>query len=302
MRNTAPFFGAFLALPVLLSCAPAASQENSGTEMRQYAIPDTQILSLETASNGIDYELYVHVPSACREEGRRCPAIYMLDAEYSFALSAQIVTHLADRNRIGPVISVAIAYPDKSGYRLNRTRDYTPWFVPGDGYGPEYQKYSGGGPAFLKVVEEEIIPAVEAGFPVEKGRRTLVGHSYGGLFATHVWTKRPDIFDNYVIVSPSLWYADQRPLREVAEACAANRADGENGRPARLLLAVGSLEEQPGRGRGMVTNLRQMRDMLANCPGRDVAARYLPVEGETHASIFPTALSNGIRWLFHPEE
>ena len=64
---------------------------------RPFALPDTQVVDLPKASNGIDYQLYVHVPPACKSVAKKCPVVYMLDAEYSFPLAATIVTRTGDR-------------------------------------------------------------------------------------------------------------------------------------------------------------------------------------------------------------
>ena len=261
---------------------------------RSFTLPDTQVVDLPKASNGIDYQLYVHVPPACKSVAKKCPVVYMLDAEYSFPLAATIVTHLSDRQRIPPLISVAIGYPDKSHYHLDRTRDYTPFFFAEGGYGAEMQKVSGGGPAFLKVIEDEVIPYVEKHYPASAEHRTLVGHSYGGLFATYAWIDAPSSFENFLIVSPSLWYANRKPLQAVAEACRESAFAEER----KLFLAVGSFEEQPENNRRMVSDLRAMNDELMRCGKRKVASRIEVFEDETHASIFPTALSTGLRAFY----
>ena len=259
-----------------------------------FALPDTHVINLPKALNGVAYQLYVHVPPACRSAAEGCPVVYMLDAEYSFPLAATIVTHLVDRERIPPVISVAIGYRDKSHYHLNRTRDYTPFFFAEGGYGPEVQKVSGGGPHFLKVIQNQIIPYVEKHFPASARHRTLVGHSYGGLFATYAWINAPAWFENFLIVSPSLWYADRVPLKAVVKACSESPfADERN-----IFLAVGSFEEQPENERTMVSDLRELHEDLNRCGKRKIASRMNVFDNETHASIFPTALSTGLRAFF----
>lgn len=283
---------AFAALGTL-GAANCAAQSNE-LQIASYSIPDSEVVDLPVSANGIVYRLYIHVPQQCREAGASCPAMYMLDAEYSFALSAQIVTHLADRERIPGVISVAIGYPDKSQYRPFRSRDYTPYFHPTGGYGEETQSVSGGGPAFLDVIASEIIPYVESRYPASSEQRTLVGHSYGGLFATYAWLTRPELFAKYIIVSPSLWYADRRPLTDVREACANDPSDAT----ADMFLAVGAYEEQPENGRTMVSDLDALAALLEDCSARPVNVYARTYEDETHASIFPAAFSTGLRKQF----
>ena len=42
--------------------------------------------------------------------------------------------------------------------------------------------------------------------------KTIIGQSLGGLLATEILFKRPHLFDNYIIVSPSLWWDDEKIL------------------------------------------------------------------------------------------
>ena len=276
-------------------CAIAGcAQSAPGEASLSYALPNSEIVRLPTSSNGIDYELYIHIPPACEDQEGGCPVIYLLDAEYSFALSAQIVTHLADRDRIPPLISIAIGYPDKSQYRRFRSRDYTPYFHATGGYGEEMQKQSGGGPAFLEVIEKEIIPYIETHYHASSSHRTLVGHSYGGLCATYAWITSPETFENYVIVSPSRWYADGRPLSDAIEACAHSGFSGESD----IVMTVGQYEEQPENGRAMVSDLQKLQSILDNCSMRSVATYLRVFEDETHASTFPAALSTSLRKHF----
>jgi hypothetical protein len=261
--------------------------------MAGFVIPGSEGVDLAPSANGIAYQLYVHVPPACREPQAECPAIYTLDAEYSSGLSALITTHLIDRNRIPPVVTVSIGYPDKSQYRLNRSRDYTPYFFPTGGHGEETQAVSGGGPAFRTAIRDDIIPWVEGHFPVAPGNRTLVGHSYGGLFAVSTLMAEPDLFDSYVIVSPSLWYGDGRFLEEVRAFEPAPRET-----PITVYLAVGEYEEQPENGRAMVSDARALADEFARWGEARVRFAFTVMPGETHASIFPGAYSNGIRAIF----
>ena len=279
---------ASIALGLALAQVPA-------TEARAaYSIPNTQVLDLPASANGVAYQLYVHVPPECGGERPRCSTVYMLDAEYSFGLASLIVAHLADRDRIPPLISVAIGYHDKSRYRINRTRDYTPYHFPAGGYGAEAQRVSGGGPAFLEILQTQIIPFIERSFPASSDERTLVGHSYGGLFATYAWMESPDLFANYIIVSPSLWYAQGRPLADLERICAERRSGVERD----IFLAVGEYEEQPENGRTMVTDLRRMNDQLRSCRARPVSTYMRIFKDESHASIFPAALSTGLRKHF----
>ncbi|HAT6336083.1 TPA: alpha/beta hydrolase, partial [Legionella pneumophila] len=48
--------------------------------------------------NGIKYNLYISLPKEYDSNKKDYPTIYLLDADYSFALAKQISEHLSDRN------------------------------------------------------------------------------------------------------------------------------------------------------------------------------------------------------------
>lgn len=271
----------------------------AASQATPYVLPFTTVLPLGVAANGADYQLYVRTPPTYdANPDKRYPVIVTLDADYSFAICANHLEHLTDRMNQGPeaiLVSVAYAgvYPDRRRYQIERSRDYTPVFFPTGGYGEEAQRRSGGGPAFLRFLLEVALPAVEARWRTRAGERTLVGHSYGGLFAAWVLQHRPDAFNRYLMVSPSLWYADTLILKR--------EAAGEITRPLRptsAYIAVGSWEEQPENRGFMVTQAQEFSRLLTARRDPMLEHELRVFEDETHASIFPAAFSTGMRHLF----
>ena len=282
--------GAALAAP-LAARAPVAEAA--------YVLPRTTVIPITARSNGRDYLLYVRLPLAhATERGKRWPVICTLDADYSFAIAANHLEHLADRMNQAPhAVLVSIAYPgiypDMAKYRRARTRDYTPIAWRDGGYGPEFQKDSGGGPAFLAFLAEEVMPLVNRRFRGDAEDWTLVGHSYGGLFAAWVMQHHPDRFRRYLSVSPSLWYAEKWLIER-----ARRKEHAVPGRDQRMYLAIGEWEEQPANGQSMVSETREYFALLqARGDGR-LHVEHRVFADETHASIFPAAFSTGIRHLF----
>jgi predicted alpha/beta superfamily hydrolase len=74
---------------------------------RPYTLPDTQVLKRHSTNTGAAYELFIATPPGYREAGRTYPVVYMLDADYSFALVRNIVRHFVEREDMPPVILVA---------------------------------------------------------------------------------------------------------------------------------------------------------------------------------------------------
>jgi predicted alpha/beta superfamily hydrolase len=252
-------------------------------------LPRTEVRHLRSTESGVAYKLYVSLPREYEASEQRYPVVYLLDADYSFALARNIVEHLSDRGHLTPAIVVGIAYDGPDRYRLNRTRDYTPTHVPTGGYGPEYQRVSGGGPAFQRFLVDDLVPFVDDTYRAAP-ERVLVGHSYGGLFATWTALTRPGPFHGFVIVSPSLWY-DGGMIFGVKRAW----ADTHDDLPLRIYMSVGSREVNGQRN--MPGDLRRMARALEARSYPGLRLRWDVAADETHNSIFPRALSNGLRFV-----
>ncbi|MFT6981289.1 MAG: putative alpha/beta superfamily hydrolase [Crocinitomicaceae bacterium] len=70
---------------------------------------------------------------------------------------------------------------------------------------------SGGSENFMAFIEKELQPKVQEMYRTSS-IKTIVGQSLGGLLATEILLKKPGLFDNYIIISPSLWWDDQSLL------------------------------------------------------------------------------------------
>lgn len=257
------------------------------------SLPNTEVIHLESESNGVAYKLYVSYPRDINESDHDYPLIVSLDADYSFAIVRNIVEHLSDRRDTPPMVIVSIGYAGSTTmktYRMNRSRDYTPLFDPDDGYGPVFQEHSGGAPAFLAFIRDEVLPLMNARYRAG-GKRALVGHSYGGLFASWAMLEEPELFDGYIVVSPSLWYHDGWIFKQETEAFAERtRLD------ATAYFAVGDFE-----GGSMVPDLERYAGRLEARKLDGFRIRGEVLSDETHNSVFPRAVSNGIRMLWPRE-
>jgi predicted alpha/beta superfamily hydrolase len=261
-------------------------------ETGPYVLPRTEVRQLHSQAVGQDYLLYVSLPRHYADSTTHYPVVITLDAEYAFALTRNVVEHFVDRDRLPELLLVSIAYPGASDdldvYRRTRTRDYTPTYVPDGGYGPAIQQFSGGGPAFRRFLVRELLPFLDSTYRTDPGDRTFVGHSYGGLFGAYVLATRPATFRRYILVSPSLWY-DDRFLFGMEHDSAQTR-----GTPAAdVFLGVGGRENPR-----MANDLLAFADVLRRerWPGLSVSTHIFA--DDNHDSVFPAALTRGLRVVF----
>ena len=280
-----------IAALALVIATAARGVETPAPAAAPLTLPRTEVRTLRSAANGVEYRLYVSLPPSYAGGTKRYPLVVLLDADYSFALARNIAQHLSDRGDLTELILVGVAYAGPDRYRLHRTRDYTPTFVADGGYGPEYQKVSGGAPRFRDFLSSELLPLVDRSYRTLPGARALVGHSYGGLFGSFVLFTQPELFDRYLLVSPSLWYDRYVALRLEREFRSRSAA-----LPVRLYLAVGDREHNGSRS--MVRDLDGFAAQIAAHRYGGLVLRHQTLDDETHNSVFPRALSNGLRFLF----
>jgi len=272
----------------LLACAALASVAAA----EPYVVPNSQVIPMHSKQTGADYQLFVSLPLDYAKTNKSYPVVYMLDADYSFALVRSVVQHFVEREDLPPMILVAIAYPgaatNRETYKMNRTRDYTPVYAPDGGYGAEYQKVSGGAAKFRSFIASELVPLIERRFRVDRDDRTIIGHSYGGLFGTYVLLTEPKLFKRYVIVSPSLWYA-----KRVAFSMEETAAESGIRPEANVFFGVGELESQV-----MADDLTEMFRRLKNRNNRRLDMTLRIFEEERHNSVFPVAVTRGLLTVF----
>ncbi len=250
-------------------------------------LKDTEVKFITSNENKVAYELYVSLPGDYNKDAaKRYNVVYLLDADYSFPLAHGIVHHLADRGELPQLILVSVGYAGEKtphSYKMNRTRDYTPVFAAdgSEGYGEDYQKVSGGAPGFKDFLKKELFPFIEKNYRVA-AEKTIVGHSFGALFGAWLLLTEPSLFDNYIIVSPSLWYAGKHAMKLL------DRSAKDISTMNHVYFSIGALENS---GHKMVDDLKAFFKIF-NKSDRN-SFLYIS-ENDDHNSIFPIALSKGL--------
>lgn len=246
-------------------------------------------------------------------------ATLALDGNASAGLLHHASTYLEMGGEIPPSVVVSVGYPLDAAvpFLVARNEDLTP--VPWPEWDVLYGRVlglecpaSGRADAFLAVLVEELKPALERELGIDPRNWTLVGHSLGGLFATHALLTAPHEFRRYLAVGSSFWW--RRPsMFERAEAFgrASDPVDVD------VWLAAGEFEtpsaferswtrymhrrewqeylECMGGHPDILGDTRRMAELVGRRPG--CRAHAAELAGETHASEVMQAVSHGLRWL-----
>ena len=177
-----------------------------------------QTLSVKSAHLKETRTLNIYLPPSYEaDKTRQFPVIYLLDgsSDEDFIHVAGIVQFLSFPwiGILPDSIVVGIA-------NVDRKRDFT--YSSQLAIDNEEFPTSGGAAAFLQFIEQELTPLTSNNYRVS-GHRTLIGQSLGGLFATYALFEKPDLFSQYIIVSPSLWWDEERLLARKPTAPLSNK-------------------------------------------------------------------------------
>lgn len=148
--------------------------------------------------------LNIYLPPGYKDTTAAYPVIYLLDgsADEDFIHTAGLVQFLNMIGKMPQSIIIGIA-------NIDRKRDFT--FPTNNKEDLKALPTTGKSAKFISFIEQELQPCIEKSYRVNS-QKTIIGQSLGGLLATEILIKAPWLFNNYIIVSPSLWWDDESLL------------------------------------------------------------------------------------------
>jgi len=154
-------------------------------------------------------DIYVQLPANYNPNSdEKYPVVYILDGEV-FLPTVSDVQNYYSGGFTPEMVLIGISNSN------NRMRDLTTSKIK-TMYGMPFNDENGEAANFIKFIETELIPFVEKKYPVTNFR-TLIGHSYGGLFTIYTLIHHPQLFSNYLAIDPSLDWDDQKLINESQE-------------------------------------------------------------------------------------
>ena len=259
-----------------------------GTNVR---IKNSIVNELTSKYTGETYDIYISYPNNYKNSGKKYPVLVVLDAEVNFGAISYISQRLTKDELIPELLVVGIAYQgdtEVDTYYSLRGRDFTPTTdkAQEERHKNRFNSGTGGAEKFVKFLSLEMFPYLTSNYPIKNEDRTIYGHSFGGLFGTHVLINHPTLFDNYLLLSPSLWWNQKATLKDLEQN------PSISSKQIKIYIGTGALEDS------MVDDhLNMARVLMKNNPhNSNIKSEIL--DYETHRTIFGRGFTNGLRFLY----
>ena len=226
---------------LVFAVAIAAAQQThaqSKVEHAQLADPQGEpivIGSIHRIKSGVygnEQVLTVRLPRGYADNpGKRYPLVFSVDGgpDQDFELLAGIAAEAEFSTSFEPFILVGVKTEDR--YRqLTPTMRRLPIKRLKENFGERI--VPGGAEKFREYLAADVIPWATKRYRAD--RKVLTAASLGGLFVLDTFLERPELFDDYIALTPSRWWDEGRIVDEAASKLARHSASNR-----RLYLTMG---------------------------------------------------------------
>lgn len=241
-----------------------------------------EIRTLKSKILNKDRTLNIYLPLNFNK-AKSYPVIYLLDGSLNedFIHVTGLVQFFNQMYTMPETIVIGIA-------NIDRKRDFT-FHTDLKDLQQDYPT-TGHSDKFISFLEKELKPYIGTQFKVAD--TYLFGQSLGGLLATEILLKKPELFNNYFIISPSLWW-DNESLLKSADQWLAKIPDTKKF----IYISVGKGEHPV-----MVKDAEDLYDVLKKSGKKNWTVEYKMMETDNHATILHRSLYEGLVKLFPYQE
>lgn len=176
-----------------------------------FSFGEEQLISSKILKESRKY--WVSLPASYSpEDDKSYPVIYLLDADQNHffqVFSGMLRQMAADSSpQIPEVILIGIV-------NENRVRDMSPTMSTTlyGGKTNESLKITGGATEFMQFIENELKSEIELTYKTS-GYDIFIGYSFSGLPIMHTLFSKPNLFDGYIAIDPSVWWDNQLLLKQ----------------------------------------------------------------------------------------
>lgn len=252
--------------------------------------------ALTCDQSGIVHEISVALPARYGAVDRP-PLIVCLDGPWVFG-TVRDATRIMSMSGEAPeavVVGVGFGSDSMGEYLRERARWFTPTpYVPPRATGVKglVAEECGRASVLTDFVRDQLLPSLEGQYDV--GERWFVGHSFSALFGLRALLTEPELFNRWLLASPSIWW-DARAILETEASWAAHHDD----LAGHVFMSAGEAEDRVELSHpfDMGKNVRELASTLRQRGYPSLQLTDAVLAGDDHSSTIGAAVSKGLRAL-----
>ncbi|WP_163517474.1 alpha/beta hydrolase [Gelidibacter japonicus] len=274
----------FFSILLITIALNSADAQTALKEISKVPLTFGEVVSIDSKILSESRTLNIYLPDGYNTaDTLKYPVIYLLDGSMNedFLHIVGLVQFFNLQMNMPKTIVVGIA-------NIDRKRDFT--FPTTDRKLKMDYPTTGGSRKFIDFLESEVQPYIKANYPTTN-QKMLIGQSLGGLLATEILFKKPTLFTDYIIVSPSLWWDNESLLKDARMFLGAHSK-----MPANVYVSVGA------EGEIMEREAKSLAELLKNSGKPNLNSEFLFLSNENHATILHQSVNDTFKLMFPYKE
>ncbi|WP_184467909.1 alpha/beta hydrolase [Rhizobium esperanzae] len=278
-----------------------------------YSMPGTASFDLAPAAGGEPYRIFLSIPSE-KPPAEGWPLLVMTDGNATFPFAAASLVTQAPYptgTNVGWGVIAAIGYPCDEPYDpLRRSWDLGP--PPAKSYPPFVEGgppvVIGGTGKLVDFIENELIPKIAEMVMLDPLRRSLFGHSFGGLFTLYALFERPGLFANWIAASPTIYWENSEILNNEAQRqripgnaaflhLSAGEYEGDELAPFQYRNEDAAIRLEKRKTERTILLAQEMAERLKSTAD-GLHAEFELYAGQTHMSVLAAAVNRAVSIAF----
>jgi len=266
-----------IAILALYFCLVSCSQQT----LPKDPIPPHETFEIESKVVAENRKISVWTPPNYLLSDNTYPVLYMLDGGINedFPHIANTISLLVERGDIAPLLVVGIE-------NTERRRDLTgSSSVAADA---EIAPVSDGAAIFREFVDTELFPQISKRYRVNN-QRAIVGESVAGLFVVETLFLKPQMFDRYIAMDPSLWWNKNELVQQSSERLKGVMLEHTSTHNIKLWFTGSDAED-------IFLYTEQLSKSFESNAPNNLEWTYLPQPKEHHHTIFRATKEQAFLW------
>lgn len=248
-------------------------------KLDQDPIPNHDTFELKSKQVNETRIINIWIPPSYKNGNEKYPVLYMADGgiKEDFPHIANTISKLVKEKSIPPIILVGIE-------NTKRGRDLTGFSeVEEDA---KYCPLTDGAKKFRSFITEELFNEIAKRYRITN-KKGIIGESLSGLFVMETFMLKPESFDFYIAMDPSLWWNHHYLIRD-ANTLLVNFPDKEI-----KLWFAGSSAEDISRYTNELTKV-----LKSDAPSK-LKWKYSDEPNEKHNTIFRATKEKALKWILN---